>query len=230
VVNAHLSQPSGTTRAGRRIVPLSLVAVGCLLGLLGSGCAQHDRTLQLHAQLDDARAKVERLEEDAAALQNRNAALRQQVETLQGLGGKRKEWLFRVERIALGRYTGGVDLDGRPGDDAVKVFVEPIDQHGSVLKAAGAVKVQLFDLAAAPAENLIFEHTWPVETIHDYWSGGLFTNHYAFECRWDNPPRHDEVTVRVEFLDYFTGERFTAQKLCKVKPPPPPETGKTAGP
>ena len=149
----------------------------------------------------------------------------QQVEGLLALGDKRLEKLYLVQRLRLGSGTGGADLDGKPGDEGVKVFLEPIDQHGSVLKAPGAVTIQLYDLAAAAKENLLAEYRFDLDETAGHWHSGFLAYHYRFTCRWKAaPPKHDEVTVRVEFLDYLTGTKHTAQKLCKIERPTQPTT------
>jgi len=205
------------------IRPIALhAAVAMLVGLAtAGGCNHSDQTLSLRRQLQDANDALRKAEREKFDLTTRIARQQEHIDRLQALGGKRMKHVFRVERIRLGRYTGGVDLDGKPGDDGVKVYIHPIDQHGSIIKAAGAVKVQLFDLAAPTGENLIFERTWPVAKIHKNWSAGLLGDHFAFECRWKKLPAHDEITVRAEFVDYLTARRFTAQKACKVALPPP---------
>ena len=157
--------------------------------------------------------------------QRRNEALllelgekNKQIDSLLALGEKRLESLYQVKRIALGRYTGAVDLDGKPGDDAIKVYLRPIDQDGSVIKAPGTVKIELFDLSAGPAENLVGKYQWTVEQISKQWSGGFGAYHFSFTCPWQSdPPAGDEITVRLEFVDYLTGKVFVAQKLCKIK-------------
>lgn len=197
-------------------------AAVALLVLTGAGgCIPPDRDDD-PAQLLDARDRLEASRKEVAELKRQLAGRDEKIRTLRRLGPKRLEHLFHVKSVRLGRYTGGAEMDDRPGNDGIKVFCTPIDQHGSGLKAAGTVTVQLFDLAEAPAQSKIFEKTWPVETIHKAWSGGLFGGHYALDCRWSAPPAHDEITVRVQFLDYLTGNRFTVQKLCKVTLAPRP--------
>jgi len=177
-----------------------------------------------------------RLQKDQQALQETLGRCRQekddlrdvvidqqkQIRSLRALGPKRLEKLFYVSRIELGRYTGGVDLDGDGRSyEGIKVYLRPMDQHGSVIKAAGDVKIQLYDLAADPKANLIGEYDWNVDQLAKQWSGGFITYHYSFVCRWKSgPPKHDKVTVRVKFTDYLTGSAFSAEKQCAVKPPP----------
>ena len=220
---SSLRSPALAIRNRRRCGNVGVVFLGAL-GVLGclTGCEPPDRQreLTLERQRDAAEAKVRQLtsevEKLSADLKNRQ----EQIETLQTLGDKRLKNLFRVEEIELSRHTGGIDLDKKPGQDAIKVFLLPRDNSGNVLKAAGDVKIQLFDLAQPKDETLFAEFTYPVKDIAKYWSGGFMTYHYSFECKWKTPPKHDEITVRATFTDYLTGKTFTAQKLCKIKLPP----------
>ena len=154
---------------------------------------------------------------------------KKQISSLANLGqGKRLEKLFHVEKIHLGRHTGGIDTDGEFGHDAIKVYLLPTDRSGSTVKAAGSVKIQVFDLALPAERNLIGQYEWSVDEISKCFSGGFMTYHFSFVCPWKKTtlPVHEQLTVRVEFLDYLTGKTFTAQKACKVKLPAAPPSGK----
>ena len=195
-----------------------LLSLG-LVGLFAAGCVNNQAELQqARAQLREARAENVKLGEDLRAMQQVTVAQQKQIATLQGLGDKRAELLFSVTAVKLGRYTGGVDLDGKGGHDGIRVYVRPVDHDGHALKAAGEVKIQLFDLSAPPDENLLGTFAFPVEEIAKHWSAGFMTYHYRFDCPWrSGRPAHPEVTVRVAFTDYFTGKTFTDQKLCKIE-------------
>jgi len=208
-------------------IPAASIAVCCLaVGLVAPAGCERQQLPDDGKTLADARSSAARLEQENRRLRAELTARRRQVQTLQALGDKRLEKLYHVERISLGRFTGGVDLDGVSGDDAIRVYVEPIDQDGSVIKAAGEVKVQLFDLAAGPAKNLVAEFTFPVEQLSKRWFAGLGGSHFSLDCPWPagpagltRPPAHSEITVRVQFTEYLTGKVFTAQKLCRVHLP-----------
>jgi hypothetical protein len=176
---------------------------------------------------DKLTSRLRKLEKDKDGLQTVIIDQQKQIRSLQALGGaKRLEKIYNVSKIAIGRYTGGVDTDGVVGHDAIKVFLRPIDQDGSTLKAAGDVKIQIFDLALPEKEVLIGEYKWPVDKISKQWSGGFMTYHFSFVCPWKkaSPPKHKKLTVRVEFLDYLTGKIFVAQKVCEVRVKPTPTT------
>jgi hypothetical protein len=149
----------------------------------------------------------------------------EQILALQNLGDKRLDRLYTVRRISLASGTGGASTDDKPGDDAVKVNVAPIDQYGSVLKAAGSVKVQVFDLAMPQAGNLLAECDYDPNVAAKNWSSGLFSSYYSFTLPLPAEPlAHSELTVRVEFTEYLTGKTFTAQQVIKVALPPKPAT------
>ncbi len=175
---------------------------------------------ELRSKLDDLEKRNKELVEENQRREAEIADQRRQIETLEKLGDDRLDKIFHVRRIELGRYTGGVDLDSKPGHEGIKVYLKPIDQDGSVIKAAGKVSIRLFDLAAEAEENMIGKYQWSVEEVGRQWSSGFATYHFSFVCPWKKVPAHDEITVRVEFMDYLTGRSFTAQKVCEVKLPP----------
>jgi len=148
--------------------------------------------------------------------------LRGEVKTLRQLGDKRMDLLYKVQRITLGSVTGGVDTDGKSGDDAVKVAVVPVDQYGSTLKVAGCMKVQIYDLAAPKGRNLLAECGCDVDSAAEKWSEGMFGSYYGLTCPLrGRPPAHAELTVRVEFTEYLTGKTFTTQKVIEIDLPKP---------
>ena len=200
---------------------MKLVAALILLSSLAAGClssgGQGDR------QEEEARRGQEnsRLRRELAEAQQRMADQQEQIATLLDLGSHRLERIFHVERIRLGRFTSGYDDDGEPGYDGVKVFLQPIDGSGSVLKAAGEVKIQLVDLAAPEGSTELGAYQFDLDAVATRWFSGAFTYHFSFLCPWrDRRPAGKEVTVRAVFTDYLTGKTFTAQRLCILDAPP----------
>ena len=98
------------------IRPIALhAAAAMLVGLAtAGGCAHQDQTVSLRRQLQDANDALRKAEQDNLALDRRIAEQQEHIDRLQSLGGRRIKHLFRVERIRLGRYTGGADLDDKP--------------------------------------------------------------------------------------------------------------------
>ena len=80
--------------------------------------------------------------------------------------------------IVLDRLSGGYDDDGRPGDDGVVVYVRPVDKVGDALKTAGAIRVQVFDLAEGEG-HLVGDCFVPAEKAGEIWYGKLLTYHFT---------------------------------------------------
>ena len=164
--------------------------------------------------------EIERLRTSNEDLQKQLVQRDEQIIALQKLRDKRLGLLYTVQRIALASGTGGTNTDDKPGDEAVKVNVEPIDQHGSVLKAAGSVKVQVFDLAMPEGKNLLAECEYDPNAAAKNWMSGLFGSYYSFTLALPAEPAHGELTLRAEFTEYLTGKTFTTQDVIKVALPP----------
>ena len=201
---------------------LAVVTVLTLSALIAGCTKQPDIRQELQVALEESQA----LKKDNEGLRAAVVQQAKTIESLRGLGGQeRLAKLFHVVDIRVGRYSGGFDLDGKQGDEGIKVFLQPLDRQGSVIKAAAKVKIQLYDLAEAPKDNLIGQYEWDVEDVGSHWSSGFATYHYSFVCPWkSDPPNHNQITVRAEFTDYLTGKTFEAQKLCKIELPPPKTT------
>jgi hypothetical protein len=200
------------------------------LVLAGSGCTAQDPTVSLSRQLVEAKDSLRKAQDETLALREQLARREEQVQTLQALGaGKRLEKLFAVKRIAIGSYSGGMDLDGKPGDDGVKVLLEPHDAQDSTVKAAGDVTIQLYDLAAPQAQNLLATCRYTPEELAGKWTNGFLSQYFLFECPWGkNVPRHNQITVRATFTDYLTGLSFTDQKVVTVNLTPKTQPGSQA--
>jgi hypothetical protein len=159
-------------------------------------------------QLTGKEAQVSRLQDQVAGLDARVAELESQVATLQRLGDKRLDVIFHPHRIELGKMSGGFREDDQTSDAGVRVFVRPIDAQGATLKAAGDVKIELFDLAAGPGRQFLGACQYGADQMSKYWMSAGFVNQYAFECRWPgDPPTHPDVTINVTFVDTLPARR-----------------------
>jgi hypothetical protein len=109
------------------------------------------------------------------------------------------------------------------------VYLKPIDAEGDVIKATGEIEVQLWDLAGTPDELLVGQYLLDAVHARRLWYGRFLTKHYTIHCPWrDQPPPHDEVTVRVLFTDYVSGEVLTDQRVVKIHTITMPDRGAPA--
>jgi hypothetical protein len=201
-------------------------AVLCLLAAASglTGCTPQDgaRELELRNQRDAAVRRAGQLTEQVETLSTELRHKDRQIATLRGLEGVDVEKLYTTRRIELGRFTGGIDTDGKPGHDAIRVFLTPIDREESPLKRAGSVTVQLYDLAADEDATLLAEFDYPPDKAGKHFASGLMVYHYSFDCPLpgDRPLDNDKLTVRVTFTELLTGRTVDAQKVVTLQLPP----------
>ena len=154
-------------------------------------------------------------------------ALEQKQGTPLELSSSKVDQLFTVHGIKLGRLTGGDDWDpSKPGQEGLKVAVDPFDEEGDKIKAAGSIVVDAFDLAATP-DTQIGHWSFDLHQTRKNWISGGFISGYVLKCEWQKIPKHNDITVKVTFTDALTGRAFTEQKLVKVQPPPTTQSAST---
>jgi hypothetical protein len=195
--------------------------VGLLLSaLLAAGC-QSPAEIELRREISSLRETVKDKDNQLVAQKASIDELNRQLNVARSISEDDLKRVFYPEQLVIDRLSGGADYDGRPGDDGVTVYLKPVDREGDVIKVAGDLRIQLFDLAAAPGKNFIGEYFIPVDQIGKLWHGKLFTNHYTVKCPWPSgPPAHTEITIRAVFVDYLTKRVVSAQSTCQVRLPP----------
>jgi len=188
------------------------------------GCTPpNEEVRRLQTQVGAQKQRITELEEANIALKKTVDDQAKQVAALREIGPLEFDKMILPVQIELDRLTGGYDEDGLPGDDGVVAYVKPIDADGDVIKAAGSLVMEVFDLANPPAQSLVAHAELDLDNTRKAWHGWLWTNHFTIKCPWPpparKPPAHRDLTVRVQFTGYVTGKTFTAQTTCTVKLP-----------
>jgi hypothetical protein len=174
----------------------------------------------------DLRKQNQKLEEELKHARQQETAdgrviagLRDRQGTLATLPTNRLAELFTTHGLEFTRLTGGADLDpSRPGDEGLAIYVVPTDQTGQMLKAAGTFDIEAFDLAN-PAEPLVGRWHFNVHQSKNAWNGLSLIYCYSLICPWQKLPTHEDLTVKVTFLDELTQTPFSAQKIIHVTLP-----------
>jgi hypothetical protein len=200
---------------GRRVLIASSLA---WLALLPSPGCYSPTELELRRQVHELNEQITEKDHQLAALRITIEQLHKQLEQARGLTSQDLERIFYPESIEILSPSGGDDYDGQPGDDGVTVYLRPVDRDGDAVKVAGNIRIELYDLANPPDQNLIGVYSIALDQVSKLWYGKLATYHYTIRCPWKNsPPRHDEITIRATFEDYLTQRMMTTQTVCKVK-------------
>jgi hypothetical protein len=197
--------------------PLISTVLFCIAGCANTVPAKSFQEAQAKLLKSEERAK--KLEADLATEQQATKNLQQQIVEVRGIKGDVTEQLIVPVRIELERLSGGYDTDSNVGDDGIVLYIQPFDRDNHVVKAAGTLKITLFDLAAA--SNAIAEYNFDVKTTRSLWYGRLMTSHFTVKCPWPKvPPAHNKITARVIFTDFLTGRALEAQGVYEIKFPP----------
>lgn len=197
--------------------------VAALTLLLGAcaGCTfdKPGTVTQLQQEIDQQKLALKACEQAKFECAARCEELKTQIDNQPRLASVELDDLFVVDAIKIPSRSGGIDLDGAPGDDGVIVYVQPVDAAGDVIKAAGAITIQLTDLTqvGSPRSIATAEYTDP-DVVKKSWYGGFMTNHYSLKIPFPDGvgsiPK--ELHVRVVFLDWLTGREFTESTTVSV--------------
>ena len=117
---------------------------------------------------------------------------------------------YELTTLRIAKISNFFDKDSDGTQEKLVVYVQPIDTEGDVVKAAGTVAVQLWNLSNPNGEALLGQ--WKVEPaeLRKLWFNSLTTTSYRLT--FDRPEAvgvlSEPLTLKVTFTDYLTGESF----------------------
>jgi len=196
-------------KLARTLVLLSVLPLlGC--GSPPSGDGSSERIARLQKERLELQREIERLEQLTERLQG-------QVDTLAGLPeAVEKNYLYHLKQVELSKYTGLYDQSGDNVADTLRVYLKPVDQDGDIVKAAGLVDVQLWNLEGSAQDAMIGQ--WRVEppALRALWYASLLTINYRLEFELPSAAIAvaSPLTVKMQFTDMLTGKVFVQQRIA----------------
>lgn len=191
---------------------VAVIVVGCLLGVV-TGCqtpsAEQVKTLRLQNA---------HLAEQLGHFESENEQLKERLQVLAGLEpGVEPEKIYDLKKVKITRYTGFYDKDKDGRCEKLIVYIQPIDQEGDIVKAAGAVDVELWDLNRKDGQALLGQwHVKPDELKKLWFATVLIINYRLTFDVADKVESFDKpLVVKVTFADYLSGRVFKEQKVIK---------------
>ena len=190
-----------------------LAAAGAAM-ILAAGCA---------GQPLSRGEKVEMLMARSARLEEELLATRQRLAEVEGTGrpapeaAKTVEDPFRAVALRFGKFTGGLAADGRPGDQRLKVVLEPLDAEGDVVKRAGSLDLEAVEPAPGGPRTLA-EWKWTRQEFAKTWLSGLGLYAYVLKLDWPGgkPPASNRVLLRARFTT-LSGEVLSAEQEITLR-------------
>jgi hypothetical protein len=131
----------------------------------------------------------------------------------------RLEDLYDLQKIKITRYTNLYDKDKDGKKEELLVYIQPIDEEGDIVKATGAVDVQLWDLNKEDGHAQLGQwHVTPSQ-LKKLWFATLITINYRLPFDVADKITGDEkaLAVKVTFTDYPSGKVFEEQKIIKPR-------------
>lgn len=185
---------------------LMLFAAGCPSG----GISPVKKANRLEQENKELTKQLEQVEAE-------NEQLKKQMQVLTALPAEVKlENIAIPQRINITRYTNFYDKDDDGRKEKLIVYIQPIDQDGDVIKSAGAVDVQLWDLNKSDGEALLGEWSVGPEELREHWQTFMATNYrLVFDAKIEE--FEEPLTVKVTFTDYVTGKVFKEQRVIEPR-------------
>ncbi len=189
------------------------IFVGCLLAV-AAGCQSSDpgkEVKTLKQEKTDLQSQLKQSESETEQLKS-------QVQVLSKLPSEaRIEHLYDLQKIKITRYTNLYDKDKDDKKEKLIVYIQPIDEQDDIVKATGAVDVELWDLNKNDGEAKLGSwHVTPAE-LKKLWCATFITINYRlpFDVTGLVTGKEKELVVKVTFTDYPSGKVFKEQKIIK---------------
>ncbi len=193
------------------------VCVVTLMVLITTGC-QDTFSPSKQSRIETLKKDNSELRYQLEQTQKANQQLTRQIQILNNLDEEKKlKALPVVKEIEITRYTNFYDKDDDGKKETLIVYVQPIDSDGDIIKAAGSIEIQLWDLNT-DSDNALLQ-TWNIEgaELKKHWVAGLLSNNYRFTFDTADMVHDTNVpmTVKVTFVDHLTGNVLQQQHLIK---------------
>lgn len=200
---------------------INLVFYTLIFSFLFAGCQKSNESKPLLLKIEQLTQEKTQLQEELTQSDKEKDQLKKQVQVLSGLPKDvRLDNLYRLQRVKIHRYTDLLDEDKDGKKEKLVVYLQPIDDQGDIIKAVGAVNVQLWNLNQTNGEALLGQWSVKVEELKTRWITFLVTNYrLTFDLderieRLDRP-----LTVKVTFTDYLSGKVFNEQRVIELDEP-----------
>ena len=184
-----------------------------------AGC-ENDNRSPLREKVKSLTKEKSVLSYELKTVEAEKAELQQQVQVLSGLEPAVKVTsLYNLVGLKIGRFTNVYDRDKDGSEETLLVYIQPIDEQGDIIKAAGTVDVELWDISRESSEAKL--GVWHITTdeLKKLWLKTLLSVSYRLEFDVSGMVGEfaEPLTVKVTFTDYLAGKVFKEQFIIEPK-------------
>ena len=211
----------GKISNGVNSIPYTLypILAGCLL-VFAAGCETAGSKTSLADRFNSLRLEKTELTRQLERSETENKQLKKQLQVLSDLPSDKLENLYQLQTVKIHRYTNLYDKDKDGKKEKLIVYIQPIDEEGDIVKATGAVDVQLWNLNSPQADEALLGawHIKPDE-LKKLWFATIITINYrlTFDVAEKIAGLEEPLTLKVTFTDYLSGKVFKEQKVIKPR-------------
>jgi hypothetical protein len=195
---------------------ITIAIVICAALSFAAGCKPSNLRVAIASEVVELKQQNKQCEDKLKKSQAEAEQLKKQVATLSELkSGLKLESIYNLQSIKITRYTGLYENEAGKKERLV-VYIQPIDDDGDVIKAAGSVDVQLWDLSRTEKPLLAQWHIEPTE-LKKMWVATVMSINYRlpFDVGDILAGVKGDLTVKVTFTDYIFGKVFTVEHVIK---------------
>lgn len=196
-----------------------ILAVAALVGAISlAGCrGPSQANIALRKENQQLRKQIEDLNRQHEADQKTIAALESNHPTPRQLAESEIQKLFTTHGFKLGKLTGSVEY-GQMGEfrsPVALVYLTPIDGAGDQLKAAGGIKVEVFDLDANGKKLGVAD--LDAAATRQLWNGSGILYCYRIPIWLSGMPSGKSLSMKITFTDQLTGRTYTQEGSWPVR-------------
>lgn len=202
-----------------------------LAAFASSGCVSRGNVEALEARLRQSQDDLRRSEKQLARAHTDLDLARKETDLLQkqvaqteqmkgSLIPEQTQALARIAGLSINKLmSGGKDHDGDRLDDAMQVIVSPLDGDGDLVKIAGQMEIEAYDMARTGDDKRIGRWVFDSSEARKNWHSGFLSSGYQFQLPWQQPPSGKNVLVHAR-LTTSDGRQFDTDQTLVVNVDP----------
>ncbi|HPS55617.1 MAG TPA: hypothetical protein PLP05_08465 [Sedimentisphaerales bacterium] len=196
---------------------VNILLAGCLLVLI-AGC-ENQKAKPAVSATETLRQQNEELKKQLEICKAQNAEQQNQISTLTATGKASTGDIYDLKKVELTKYTNFYDHDKDGKKEKLIVYLKPTDSQGDLIKAAGEVNIQLWDLNQPEASALLAQWDIAADKLGENWFSALLGTNYrfAFDITEKVPDFSKPLTIKTTFKDRLSGKTFSSQKVIEPK-------------